>query len=424
MSAAKRKDRPNEGYRVRITLPAPFGRVGPWQTGFTSRRQGQQVEAWLRQMALERPELIDALKRRDFDLRTAWVAKLRSTPERDVLGELLQGVTDPPLSAAATSLAEQVTDKRVRDGLNQLATLADAVEKARAEAAKRKAPKAGEVRVSWLLEPANVAGLYAAASAVGRSPNSVRRSIHRAVADLLAHQYGKARRNAVMVEVTKPGADDERKVRVTGEEIARVLAECDVEFRELAALAMLLAVDRGPLLRITPRYFHEDAGTLEVLDTKTASRPRTIELSAPAWAILRRRCAGRKVDERIFAYTPDQVRHHWEAARDRAAGVPSRNKRERGTVHPARAAADALLAEQRVVTLPVLRFKDLRHLLPTAWNALGFPEADLQEILGHAKGSKQTKRYITARVAGDRDRMDQVAAFLGLDRLHLKAAGE
>ena len=432
MTAFRRKDRPGEGYRIRPTLPAPWGRVGPWQTGFTSRRQADAVEAWVQEMALTRPALIDALIRGDFDLRTAWVAKLRSMPERDELGALLDGLTDPFLTAAAAGFAAAVKDDRVRHGLVELAALADQVEAGRARAEGRKVPKPGSLRVSWLLSPANVAAMYSVALEGGRSANSIRRSVHRAVADLLAHQFGKARRNDVLAEVQKPAEDDERNVKVTGDEIAAVLKEFDDDFRDMAALAMLLAVDRGPLLRITPRYFHEDAGTLEVLDTKTTSRPRTIELSTPAWAILRRRCANRKVDEPIFDYTEGQVRHRWDEARDRAAGRPSRNLRvPRGRKHdqpgapdPVGEAAEKLLKQHGVVTLPVLRFKDLRHLLPTAWNALGFSPSDLREIMGHAKGSKQTERYITARIVGDRDRMDKVAAFLGLDRLHLKAVGE
>lgn len=418
MTPFKRPDRPREGYRVWPKLPPPWGRVGPWQTGFQNRRQADQVEAWIHELALTKPEVLDALVRRDFSLRAAWVAKLRGT-----LDDLVQGRTDPRISDAAVGFSSLTTDSRVQHGLAELSDLADAVEQRRAEISKRKAPAKGALRLSWLLEPANVNEMYSLAVGMGRTPNSVRRSIHRAVADLLAHHHGKARRNDVMADVIKPANDDTREVRVAPDEIGRVLREFDTDFSDLVALAMLLAVDRGPLLRITPRYFNEAAGVLEVLDTKTASRPRTIELSTPAWGILRRRCAGLGPDDRVFPHSENQVRHLWESGRDRAAGVPTRNRRERGQAHPARATAERILAERGVVTLPVLRFKDLRHLLPTAWNALGFPEADLQEIMGHAKGSQQTRRYITARVSGERDRMDQVATALGLDRLHLRAAG-
>jgi integrase len=357
---------------------------------------------------------------------------MRSTPKRDKLAELIEGITDPLLATAATDLSGTTKDPRVKHGLGELADLTEGVLASRSESAGTRRPRPGTVRLSWLLEHRNVADIYSAAIASGRRPNSVRRSVHRAVADLLARHYGKVRRDEVLAEVNAPGAGDERKVKVTGAEIRSVLAECDIEFVDLPALAMLLAVDRGPLLRISPRAFSEEAGTLDVLDTKTEVRGRTIELSEPAWEILRRRCAGLGPDERIFTYSPDQVRGRWDAARDRAAGRPPRNLRQpRGRNRdkppmpdPVGEAAERLLAEQEIVTLPILRFKDLRHLLPTAWNALGLPQKDLAEILGHAAGSTQTNRYITARVAGERERMDRVAEFLGLDRLHLRASGD
>lgn len=421
MSAAfKRRDR--EGYFIRPTLPAPWGRVGPWHTGFASKRQAEQVEAWLVQMAMERPGLIDALvsgKLGRRGLQSAWVAKLRGS-----LDDLLLGLEDPPLEAACQRFAKLSEDGRVRNGLADLYGLAAGVEEHRAHSEGRAVPKATMLRLSWLTEHRNVNELYAFAVEEGRAPNSVKRSIHRAVADLLSHHYGRARRDDLLVDVKVPGAADEREVRVTSDEIGLLLTECEPDFADLVALAMLLAVDRGPLLRIAPRYFDEAEGSLEVLDRKTSARPRTIELSTPAWAILRRRCTDRQASEPIFSFTESQVRHHWEAARDRAAGVVSRNRRERGSEDKGRAEAERLLARTGSVTLPLLRFKDLRHLLPTAWNALGFSQADLQEIIGHAKGSKQTGRYITTRVSGDRERMDKVAAFLGLDRLHLKASGE
>lgn len=69
----------------------------------------------------------------------------------------------------------------------------------------------------------------------------------------------------------------------------------------------------------------------------------------------------------------------------------------------------------------MLRFKDLRHLLPTAWNALGLPPEDLKPIMGWTAGSNMSERYTTARISGDRENLDRVAAFLGLDRLRLAA---
>jgi hypothetical protein len=383
-----------------------------------NKRDADRVEAWLKQMALDRPDLIDGLVGGRVDLRGAWIAKNQGR-----IDDLLLDARDPVLKAAVAAFWPAVADRRVQAGLAELPALADAVEGRRAASAGRKLPKVGTMRVSWLLKPRNVQELYAAALAGGRSPNSVRRSVHRAAAELLAHHYGKARRNAVMAEVRQPRVRDERNVQVSTAELAAVLAECDPDFRDLVVLATVLAIDLTPLLRITPQLFHGGRGTLEVVDTKTAARRRTLELSTPALAILRRRVAGRAPDERIFPYTEGQVRHRWEGARDRAAGVTaSRNQRGRGTTDAVREVAERLLSARGAVTLPLLRFKDLRHLLPTAWHAMGLPAKDLQEILGHAPGSKQTDRYITARVSGDRANLDAVAEYLGLARVHLPVA--
>jgi hypothetical protein len=179
---------------------------------------------------------------------------------------------------------------------------------------------------------------------------------------------------------------------------------------ELIALAILLAVDRAPLTRIRPRFFNENEGTLEAYDTKNGHRHRTLILSAPAIGILRRVCDGRMPDALVFPWSEGAIRHRWEAARDRAAGQPSRNQRERGAKQHT---SDPL--PTGVVTLANLRFKDLRHLLPTAWSALKLPQRELQEVLGHAPGSKMTDRYITP--VGARDHMDRVAEWLGLDQV-------
>jgi hypothetical protein len=76
--------------------------------------------------------------------------------------------------------------------------------------------------------------------------------------------------------------------------------------------------------------------------------------------------------------------------------------------------ADALLRQQSIVTLPSLRFKDLRHLLPTVWNTLGLSPEDLKGIMGWAADSNMAVRYTTARIRGDRENLDRVVDFLGL----------
>lgn len=282
--------------------------------------------------------------------------------------------------------------------------------------ANRAVPRAGTARLSWLLTPANVSELYAVAEET-QSAGGVRRSLHRAVSELLAHNFGKARVRDLMLDVRKPEVSDERQVRVSGDELRRLLGilwEMEPLFHDFVALAILLAVDRTPLTRIRPRFFNEEETTLEAFDTKTGHRHRTIVLSAPAVAILRRVCAGRGPDEVVFPWSEGAIRHRWETARDRAAGQASRNRRERGAkrVLPN-------ISPPGVVTLASLRFKDLRHLLPTAWNAMKLPLRELQEVLGHAPGSRMTDRYITP--VGAREHMDKVAEWLGIDGLYMKA---
>lgn len=180
------------------------------------------------------------------------------------------------------------------------------------------------------------------------------------------------------------------------------------------SLAILLAVDRGPLMRIRPRFYDAEAGTLDVLDNKSSHRRRKLLLSAPAARILDRLTTDLDPDDLVFTWTEWQIRHAWETARDTAAGQASRNRRERG--------AEKNLPDVNpsgIVTLSELRFKDLRHVLPTAWEALKLPRGELQMVMGHAKGSKMTDRYITS--VGDRNNMDAVATFLGIDLPMLKA---
>ena len=67
--------------------------------------------------------------------------------------------------------------------------------------------------------------------------------------------------------------------------------------------------------------------------------------------------------------------------------------------------------------IPWLRFKDLRHLLPGALAEMGVDRKEIQSILGHAPGSRQTDRYIAP--VGDVARLDEAAELLGLKDAHL-----
>src|SRR5215212_9903841 len=110
----KRRERgKSEGYRVQPVLPRPFGRVGPWQTGSHSRSVAEKIEAYVKECAMSRPEVVDALVRGHFNLRDLWVAKLQSSDALDRVADLLRSASDPLLSAAAETYKRVATDARV-----------------------------------------------------------------------------------------------------------------------------------------------------------------------------------------------------------------------------------------------------------------------------------------------------------------------
>lgn len=363
----KRKGRVNarENWYVWITLPR-WGRVGPFSTGTTDRKRADRMEKLLADLATDRPELVEALLAKHFTLPELWIAKVTHR-----LDELAQMANDPPLEEAVESTRPHVQDRRTGHGLGTLLALAPA-----------------GVRLSWLANPKNVNDLLAKDLARGTKPNSVARSLSRAVIEVLTYHYGRKFRLEVYQEVRVPKEDDARRVDVSPEQLRRVLDECDDQMRDLVLLAMLTAVDQTPLTLILPRHFDEARQTLRVFDRKTKARQRTLELSDVAAAVLRRAMAGKAPDERVFSLSASQVGDRWKYVRQRA-GVPH------------------------------LRFKDLRHLLPTFWMALGYSPKDLMGIMGHTQIAT-TMGYATERVVGDRERLNRVASMLGLDREHLR----
>lgn len=345
MAAFKRYDRPNEAYRIWPTLPEPWGRVGPWQTGLRSKREADRVEAWVKEMAFLRPNLIDALVEGRVSLRDAWIAKMRGA---DHLDELIAGHGDPVLKDAIKAYLPHCTDKRALTGLDQLELLAPA-----------------GVRLSWLRESAairgqkplrNISALYRRAIEEGRKASSVRRSLHRAVRELLVYEFDEegARQRLAGLSGRIPREDDERKVRVSPDELRQLMAATDVDrFRWMILTAILTTADRGPLLKTIPRHFDDDAGTLEIYDRKTKHRHRLVALGSSARTILRLATGGLEDDERVFPWTVWQVRNMWEAARDRAAGRPSRMQRRWGQKlpDPIGDEAAAFFEQEGVVTL-------------------------------------------------------------------------
>jgi integrase len=308
------------------------------------------------------PRVIDALVSGEIRLMDAWVAHQRGTLE-----ELLSGIGDPLVSEAVEAFRPHASDGRVESGLDQIVKFAPAT-----------------ARLSWL-QSANVSGLYSEALKT-RKPNSVQRSLHRAVRELLTFHVGLEAVRIRMEGVRVPRERDTRDVRLTPAEIRTLLDSTPNDrFRWMVALAMLTTADRGPLLRLTTKHYRN--GSLEIVDTKAADRHRIVRLSAPAETILRLSCQGLEAGEKLFPWTIWQVRKLWDGTRDAAK-------------------------------LPGLRFKDLRHLLPGALAEIGVDRKEIQAILGHAPGSRMTDRYIAP--AGNVARLDEAAALLGLKDAHLR----
>lgn len=117
----------------------------------------------------------DAIKLSDL-----YVAKLRG--ELDLV---LEQANDPPLRESVDRFRGLTSDARILHGLTQLLELAPA-----------------GARLSWLLNAKNISRVCATAIAEGRKPNSVKRSLYRAISDLLSHEVGKARKAAIMMDVT------------------------------------------------------------------------------------------------------------------------------------------------------------------------------------------------------------------------------
>lgn len=362
MTAYKRRGRPNEGYRIEPVLPG-YGRVGPWQTGFKTDRQAKQVEAWVKEVALSRPEIIDALLRGEFSLRELWVAKLRGGVDAIMLN-----ITDASIADAVAAYKPLCADERTKTGLDQIVEYAPA-----------------GARVSWL-QGKNLSEMYQRAVAAGRKPNSVRRSLHRAVSELLMYEVKSEGRRRALDGVIVPGEDDTRVVHADAEKVKRIMDHAAPEsFRWMIVAAIGSAIDRKPLLEMTPAHLGDS--TVAVPDRKTTNRPRLLRVSEIAMAAFRVAAKGKEPNERLFAYTQWQVRYNWKMT-CAAAGVTG------------------------------LRFKDLRHLLPSMLAAMGVDRREIQAYLGHAVGSKQTDRYITP--TGDVVMLNDAAARLGLDRALLR----
>lgn len=366
MTAFRRKGRP--GIWIQPQLPKPWGRVGQWQTGARTMAQARQVEAWLQDMAVERPQVIDGILERRWSLREAWIAHRRGK-----LDELLSGATDPLLAEAIDAYRPVCRDDRARRGLDMVLEWAPA-----------------GARLSWL-DRRSIPTLYARALDAGQKPNTVRRGLHRGVSELLRFHLGSRGRDAAFEDVAVPGGDDTRDVRVTPAEVQRLVEACQPDrFRWMVIVAIATTADRKPLLDLRVDHFDEANGVLLIPDRKARARWRKVRLSGPAMTALRLATEGKGRTESVFGMTHHQVRRMWDAARAAAK-------------------------------LPDLRFKDLRHLLPSALAAAKVDRREIRALLGHAHDSKMTDRYITP--AGDVTTLDAAAEALGLSGVHVRRVG-
>ncbi len=356
-------------------------RIGPWSTRTKDYARADKMESTLQELPLMGyGDVLKMLLRKETTVQEIYAAKLgggldelRSRSGNPLLKDAV-GEEDQPDSFVATR-----DDDRVRAGARHIVRLV-------VEVSGDRAP-----RMSWLKEPKNVEAMLKRREREGLKRNSVRRSLYRAVAELLEREIGRQDKTAVLAEVRFAAEDDERDIRVTPGEIQRLLGACiGPLFREAVEFAVTSGIDRTPLLRIRPRYFDESTGELQVLDRKTKARPRTIQLSETAQASLRRAIVmGRAgMDALVFDWSVGQFRHRWDAACERAE-------------------------------LPWLRFKDLRAVFATAYLTAGGSVKNLQQILGHAD-VKTTIRYLKRIAARHGLEMQATADHLGLGRMGLK----
>jgi integrase len=395
VSPYKKPGRPS--YYVWPTLPG-FGRIGPFSTGTANKALAARMEAYLQEVALSEPRLIDGLlrpaKAGGYSLPQLWAAKLQGRTD-----ELQRFATDPDLRDCIERYLPLVKDRRYRDGFETL----------------RKRLPAG-ARLSWLSRlpdprhpggetgAKNIMALYAAQLREGERPNSVARSLHQAVNHLLLHELGEAGRDAVMAGVSRPHEDDSRDVNITREEVARLLEACDDRLYPVVVYAMVTGFDRGPIARQLVRHFDPRDNSIEPQDTKTKVRNVRAVLPDVAAAIVRTLVEGKGPDDTIFGLGYTNIGMLWAEARARASGVPA--EVSRGAMRDA------------PVSLANLRFKDLRHIAGTeAGRSMNHRE--LMMFLRHSSPQTST-RYLGSRPANQREQVNEAVRGLGLDRAHLR----
>src|SRR5690606_29460311 len=234
MAAFRRRGR--RYYEIEPVLPVT-GPIGRLSARWTSRRAAEAVERALHELDVTGwSDLCRAVRERRIRVTELYDARLRGEAALLALRERLE---DVELAAVVREYRELVTDRRVREGLDQLLELAPVVA---GEAAGLE--RVDGLTFGWLRQPANLTRLYARAMQT-RRPNSVRRSLHRAVCELLIYRLGRGEMLRVMADVRKPGERDERTAMLAPQEIRAALLAADPEFRPVLGLAVTTGIDRG-----------------------------------------------------------------------------------------------------------------------------------------------------------------------------------
>jgi integrase len=355
-------------YRIEPTIG---GVKLPRMSTFTrDKKVAEQMENALHTLANSGySDLIEQLRDGAVTLREIWHAHMKPAKARvDALDALRTRKDDPLLSEVVPARKAKASDARVKSGYDQLLEYAP-----------------DNARVSWLLVSTNVTELYEDALA-DREPNSVRRSLHRAVCDLLTSKYGRGRMLAVMADAVVPSEQDERLVEVTKKEIQLLTdpANSDPIFVNAVGFALTSGIDQGPMLRLFPTSVDE-SGVITVPDTKNTTRWRKFKLDDEALRYFRLASAGKADNERVFPWTRDQVRDRWEALRKRIGRTD-------------------------------LRWKDLRGVFATYFLQAGNSPRELQHILGHS-AMNMTLRYVKRMAGGS---TTSIGKAMGLDKAKLK----
>lgn len=353
--------------------------IGPFTAGVvdvprTSTKQenlevGRRIEVAMCELAVTGwADLVERVAVRDLDLLALYTAKINGP---QALQELRDGKNDRLIADLVEEYRGEMSDERALTGLDQLLRLA---------------PEAG--RLSWLRVPSNLTSMYKRAvkgedqEGKIRSPNSVKRSLHRAVSELLTHVIGRGQMLAIMDETKVPSEHDARSVMLSLEEITNALDAADEQFRPVIGYAITSMVDRTPMLGQRVHHYIEATGQLGVPDRKTSGRLRSLALrgepvleNAEYW--LRKLVAGKDPGDRLVALTAEQIKYRWESVR-------------------------------KVIKRTDVRWKDLRGIGATYYLLAGGDVRELQHIMGHTTPA-MTIRYLRHLPAGNRAALKKMA---------------